>query len=170
MKLIRFIIAAAVLLLPSLAYGQGLTRLCAPGINDPSCIVADRNNPFPVTASFTPSATGGAKGGFIITAATSNSNILKATPGTLYAITVTTTGGNVDAIRFYDSTTHVACGTTPKLVYRIPSGTAGVQLNNPLPSTGITFLSGIVTTITSGSSINDCGAASAGHHVSYGIQ
>jgi hypothetical protein len=122
-----------------------------------------------VTVSSCPTVPGPSPGTpfTILTAASNNSTVLKASPGTLYSPTwVQTTTTPMD-IRFYDTASAPTCSsaTGMKLNYPAQSNAISPGGTPVFPSAGITFVNGIgvcITGITGPLSNNDNTSAVVG--------
>jgi hypothetical protein len=102
-----------------------------------------------VGPSGTAQATGGYTPGKLISAASNNATVIKASAGTLGYLTA----GNVNAaaryVKLYDKATTPVVGTdVPIHTFIIPGNTAGAGTNIPLPTQGIKCTTGISIALT----------------------
>lgn len=114
------------------------------------------------------SATGGATPGMLISAASTNATVIKASAGTLYSLVVTNINAAVRYIKFYNKATTPDENDTPVQVVAVPGATTGGGFTVPIPACGIAFGTGIAFRLVTGVANNDTGAVSANEHtVSY---
>lgn len=122
------------------------------------------------TAQASPS--GGYTPGKLISAASTNATVIKASAGTLGTIMVGSINAAARYLKIYDKASAPTVGTdTPVAVYIIPGNTAGAGSNIPLPPQGLAFTSGISLALTTGITDADTGAVAASEIVvSYGYK
>lgn len=97
--------------------------------------------------------TGGLSRYLVVSAATNNAAVVKATAGTLYAVHLTNTGAATRYVKFYQKATAPAPATdTAVLVFAIP---AGQQLRVGLADLGDSFTTGIGIAIVAGAAGTD---------------
>lgn len=102
--------------------------------------------------------------GFLISAATINATVIKASAGTLGFITASNVNASPRYLKVYDKATAPVPGTDAallKLVFLIPGNTTGTGTNIPVPTEGIKFLNGISFVLTTGVAPTDTGAVAA---------
>ena len=107
---------------------------------------------------------GGATPSHYLSAANTNSTLIKASPGTIYQIVAINTTVTMYYLKFYDLNVAPTCNTTTVVgTYPIPFGASnsGGGFTIPLP-TGMRFTKGIGFCITSGIADNDAGSAATG--------
>jgi hypothetical protein len=105
--------------------------------------------------------TGGATPSMTISAASTNSNNVKGSAGTLYGIQVTNINAAVRYLKLYDKATAPTIGTdTPIKVIAIPGNTAGAGAMIHFP-VGVNFALGIGFGLTTGVATADTGAVAA---------
>jgi hypothetical protein len=91
--------------------------------------------------NLTPQTTGGATSFTLISAASTNSTLVKASAGVLYMVVATNNSATVSFLKMYNKATAPTVGTdVPVLTFMIPAN-GGIMV--PIPSTGITFATGI---------------------------
>lgn len=89
-------------------------------------------------------STGGYTPGKLVSAATTNATVIKASAGTLGHISASNVNAAARYLKFYNKATAPTVGTdVPVLTYIIPGNTAGAGTNIPLPPQGINFSTGI---------------------------
>lgn len=89
-------------------------------------------------------STGGYTPGKLVSAATTNATVIKASAGTLGHISASNVNAAARYLKFYNKATTPTVGTdVPVLTYIIPGNTAGAGTNIPLPPQGINFSTGI---------------------------
>lgn len=94
-------------------------------------------------------STGGYTPGKLVSAATTNATVIKASAGTLGHISASNVNAAARYLKFYNKATTPTVGTdVPVLTYIIPGNTAGAGTNIPLPPQGINFSTGISFAIT----------------------
>lgn len=106
-------------------------------------------------------AAGGATPGRLVSAASTNGTVVKASAGTLYALVVTNLNAAVRYLKVYNSTSVTVGTTTPTWTFAIPASTTGAGFNVPIPACGIAFGTGICLGMTTGIADNDTGAVAA---------
>jgi hypothetical protein len=103
--------------------------------------------------NLTTQTTGGATSFTLISAATTNGANVKNSAGVLYMLTATNNSATVAFVKIYNLSTAPTVGTsTPALTFMIPAN-GGVMV--PIPSTGITFSTGIAYALTGLPALND---------------
>lgn len=96
--------------------------------------------------NLTTQATGGATSFTLISTASTNSTLVKASAGTLYMLTATNNSATVAFLKMYNKATAPTVGTdVPVLTYLLPAN-GGVMV--PVPSTGVSFSTGIGFALT----------------------
>lgn len=118
----------------------------------------------------TNAATGtGYTSGKLISAATTNATVIKASTGTLGFVSVTNTNASPIYIKFYNKATAPTVGTdVPVQTYLVPANGSGSNLS--LPTQGLNFSLGIGFATTTGAADTDTGAVAAGEViVNYGF-
>jgi len=94
-------------------------------------------------------STGGYTPGKLVSAATTNATVIKASAGTLGHISASNVNAAARYLKFYNKATAPTVGTdVPVLTYIIPGNTAGAGTNIPLPPQGINFSTGIAFATT----------------------
>jgi hypothetical protein len=97
----------------------------------------------------------------LISAASTNGTVVKASPGTLGFIYAVNLNAAVRYLKLYNSTT-VTVGTTTQLAaLPIPASTTGAGFMLPIPG-GLFFSTGICIGLTTGSASSDTGSVAAG--------
>lgn len=134
--------------------------------------VAVINNP---TIFSIPSGTPTAQGatpGKLISAATTNSTLIKSSTGNLYFLSVSNVNAAVRYLKVYNKATAPTVGTdTPIFTFLIPGNTAGAGSNLCIPTIGINFSLGLGIGITTGVADSDTGAVAANEIVvNYGYR
>jgi len=105
-----------------------------------------------------------------LSAASTNSTLVKAGPGQVAGFVIVNTNATVYYFKFYDKATAPTCGTdTPKWRIPIPASTSGAGFAVSFPVT-INFINGIGFCITSGIADNDTGNAATGITVNLGVK
>jgi hypothetical protein len=112
-------------------------------------------------AQVTAQATGGATPGRLVSAASTNGTVVKASAGTLYALVVTNINAAVRYLKVYNSASVTVGTTTPTWTFAIPASATGAGFNVPIPACGIAFGTGICLGMTTGIADNDTGAVAA---------
>jgi hypothetical protein len=98
----------------------------------------------------------------LVSAATTNATVAKATPGRLFGWVASNTNAAVRYLKIYDTAVAPTVGTTvPKLTIMLP---IGANASHDL-SDGIVFSTGISFALTSGAADADTGAVSAAEHI-----
>ncbi len=104
-------------------------------------------------------ATGGYTPNKLISAATTNATVIKASAGTLGYVQASNINASPRYLKFYNKATTPVVGTdVPVHVWLIPGNTAGAGTNIPLPSEGVNFTAGISFAITAGATDADATA------------
>lgn len=107
--------------------------------------------------------TGGFTPGHIVSAATTNAAVIKASAGTLSSSSAFNISGSPRYVHFYNKATTPTVGTdVPVQTYGIPGNTSGSGYTLPLPPQGLVFAAGISYSITSGMADTDATAIGAG--------
>lgn len=106
-------------------------------------------------------AAGGATPGRLISAASTNGTVVKASAGTLYTLVVMNLNAAVRYLKVYNSTSVTVGTTTPTWTFAIPASTTGAGFSVPIPACGIAFGTGICLGLTTGIADNDTGAVAA---------
>lgn len=121
------------------------------------------------TISILASATGGATGGTILSAASNNSTSIKASAGTLYSVTWLQTTTTLMSIRFYDTASAPTCSsaTGMKLNFVAQSNAVAPGATISLGPAGIEFTGGIGACITGANANNDNTNAVTGLNLIY---
>lgn len=108
---------------------------------------------------------GGATPYYYIAAASAgqDAHVVKASAGTLYSLTVSSTIATVRYMKVYDMSTAPASTDTAslKFIVAIPAAAAGTLQSIPLPPCGVVFSSGIGIRFTTGLAANDANAVTA---------
>lgn len=117
-------------------------------------------------------ATGGYTPGKLISAATTNATNIKASAGTLGALTLFNLNAAARYVKFYNKASAPTVGTDPPVqTFLIPGGTAGAGVCVPLPPQGLAFSAGISFAITTGIADSDATAVAASEIiVNYGYK
>lgn len=118
----------------------------------------------PVAISPRPNTTGanGTTPYKLISLATTNANVVKASGGNLYSIVAIGLTSTVRYLKFYNKATAPTVGTdVPLMTIPVPANTQGAGISIPF-SMGVNFPLGIAIAITSGYADNDTGAILAG--------
>jgi len=90
--------------------------------------------------------TGGATSFTLISAATTNATVVKASAGVLYMLTATNNAATIAFLKLYNKATAPTVGTdTPVMTFMLPAN-GGIAV--PLPASGVTFATGIGYAIT----------------------
>lgn len=98
----------------------------------------------------------------LISLASTNANVVKASGGNLYSIVAIGLTSTVRYLKIYNKATTPTVGTdVPLMTIPIPANTQGAGVSIPF-SVGVNFALGISIAITSGSADSDTGAVSAG--------
>ena len=98
---------------------------------------------------------------FILSAASTNGTVVKASPGMLGFIYVVNLNAAVRYLKLYDSTS-VTVGTTAQIAaLPIPASATGAGFVIPIPG-GLAFPTGICAGLTTGSATGDTGSVAAG--------
>ena len=121
----------------------------------------------PVPISPRPNTTGanGTTPYKLISLATTNANVVKASGGNLYSIVAIGLSSTVRFLKLYNKATAPSVGTDiPLMTIPVPSNTQGAGVAIPF-SMGVNFPLGIAIAITSGAADNDTGAILAGEVV-----
>ena len=106
--------------------------------------------------------TNGIKPYKLISTASTNSNVVKASGGNLYSMVAIGLTGDVRYLKFYNKATIPTVGTDiPAFTFPVPANTQGAGIAIPFPD-GVDFDLGIGIAITSGSADSDTGAVGAG--------
>lgn len=96
--------------------------------------------------NLTTQTTGGATSFTLISAASTNSTLVKASTGVLYMVVATNNSATVAFLKMYNKATAPTVGTdVPVLTFMVPAN-GGIMV--PIPSTGITFATGIGFALT----------------------
>jgi hypothetical protein len=106
-------------------------------------------------------AAGGATPGRLVSAASTNGTVVKASAGTLYTLVVTNLNAAVRYLKVYNSASVTVGTTTPVWTFAIPASTTGAGFNVPIPACGIAFSTGICLGMTTGIADNNTGAVAA---------
>jgi hypothetical protein len=97
---------------------------------------------------------------FLLSAASTNGTVVKASPGALGFIYAVNLNAAVRYLKLYNSTS-VTVGTTTQLAaLPIPASTTGAGFMIPIPG-GLAFSTGICIGLTTGSATGDSGAVAA---------
>lgn len=118
----------------------------------------------PVPVSPRPNNTGanGTTAYKLISTASTNANVVKASGGNLYSIIAIGLTSTVRYLKIYSKATAPTVGTdVPLMTIPVPANTQGAGVALPF-SMGVNFPLGIGVAITSGSADNDTGAVGAG--------
>ena len=108
------------------------------------------------------SATGGYTPNKLISAATTNATVIKASAGTLGYVQASNINAAARYLKFYNKATAPVVGTdVPVHVWLIPGNTAGAGTNIPIPSEGVNFSAGISFALTAGAADSDVAAVAA---------
>lgn len=98
----------------------------------------------------------------LITAASTNANVVKTSGGNIYSIVAIGLTSTVRFLKLYNKASAPTVGTdTPVMTIPIPANTQGAGIAIPF-SVGINFPLGIAISVTSGSADNDSVAIGAG--------
>lgn len=106
-------------------------------------------------------AAGGATPGRLVSAASTNGTVIKASAGSLYTLTVVNLNAAVRYLKVYNSTSVTVGTTTPTWTIPVPASTTGAGIAVPIPACGIAFGTGICLGLTTGAADNDTGAVAA---------
>jgi len=105
---------------------------------------------------------GGYTPGKLVSAASTNATVIKAGPGTIGYLAVSSVNAAARYLKLYDKATAPTVGTdTPIHTFIIPGNTAGAGSNVPVPDEGIRFTAGISFALTTGIQDSDTGAVAA---------
>lgn len=108
------------------------------------------------------STTGGYTPNKLISAATTNATVIKASAGTLGYVQASNINAAARYLKFYNKATTPTVGTdVPVHVWLIPGNTAGAGTNIPIPSEGVNFSAGISFALTAGAADSDVAAVAA---------
>jgi hypothetical protein len=98
----------------------------------------------------------------LISLATTNENVVKASGGNLYSIVAIGLTSTVRYLKLYNKATSPTVGTdVPLMTIPVPANTQGAGISIPF-SIGVNFPLGLGIAITSGSADNDTGTVGAG--------
>jgi hypothetical protein len=98
----------------------------------------------------------------LISTASTNANVVKASAGNLYSITAIGQTSTIKYLKLYNKATAPTVGSdVPVMTIPVPANTQGAGLTIPFPISG-NFPLGIGIAITSGAADNDTGAIGAG--------
>lgn len=98
----------------------------------------------------------------LISTASTNANVVKASPGNLYTIVAIGQTSTIKYLKLYNKATAPSVGTdVPVMTIPVPANTQGAGLAIPFPIS-VNFPLGIGIAITSGAADNDTGAVGAG--------
>jgi len=125
-----------------------------------SNVTVDNTAVDPVIISPIPNTTGanGTTPYKLISLATTNANVVKASPGNLYSIVAIGLTSNVRYLKLYNKATAPSVGTdVPLMTIPVPTNSQGAGIAIPF-SMGVNFPLGIAIAITSGLADNDTGA------------
>lgn len=117
-------------------------------------------------------ATGGYTPGKLISAASTNATLIKASPGTLGFLCASNINSSPRYLKVYNSAVAPTVGTTvPVFTFLIPGNTAGAGTNVAIASAkGINFSAGISISLNTGVADTDAGAVAANEIVvNYGF-
>lgn len=108
----------------------------------------------------------------ILSAASNNSTLVKATPGTLLSLTWMNTAATLMDLRFYDQATAPACSSATNMVanFVVQANTVSPGATPNLGPTGLRFVNGIALCITGANANNDNSNAATGLNVVLGFQ
>lgn len=96
--------------------------------------------------NLTTQTSGGATSFTLISVASTNSTLVKASTGVLYMLTATNNSATVSFLKMYNKASAPTVGTdVPVLTFMVPAN-GGIMV--PIPSTGITFTTGIGFALT----------------------
>jgi hypothetical protein len=119
-------------------------------------------NPVPITPKPNTTGANGTTPYKLISLATTNANVVKATPGNLYSIIAIGLTSTVRYLKLYSKAPAPTVGTdVPVMTIPIPANTQGAGVAIPF-SMGVNFPLGIAIAITSGAADNDAVAVGAG--------
>ena len=119
-------------------------------------------NPVPITPKPNTTGANGTTPYKLISLATTNANVVKATPGNLYSIIAIGLTSTVRYLKLYSKASAPTVGTdVPVMTIPIPANTQGAGVAIPF-SMGVNFPLGIAIAITSGAADNDAVAVGAG--------
>lgn len=103
--------------------------------------------------------TGGATSFTLLSAATTNATVVKASAGVLYMLTATNNSASIAFLKMYNKATAPTVGTdVPVMTYLLPAG-GGIAV--PIPATGIAFATGIGYALTGLATTADTTAVAA---------
>jgi hypothetical protein len=109
-----------------------------------------------------PHTAGGLSISRVISAASTNATLVKASAGQLYTITAHNINAAVRYLKLYNKASSPTVGTdTPVMTLPIPGNTAGAGFILPLGEMGVAFATGIALAITTGVADSDTGAVAA---------
>ena len=98
-----------------------------------------------------------------ISAASTNSTVIKSSAGTLYLCVAMSINAAPRYLKLYDKATAPTVGTdVPVQTYMIPGSTVGAGFVVPIPERGLSFVNGIGFALTTGIADNNVGAVAAG--------
>jgi hypothetical protein len=127
--------------------------------NASSNVTVENTGANPVPISPRPNTTGanGTTPYKLISLATTNANVVKASPGNLYSIVAIGLTSTVRYLKLYNKATSPTVGTdVPLMTIPVPANTQGAGISIPF-SMGVNFPLGIALSITSGLADNDTG-------------
>lgn len=125
-------------------------------------VINDITDPVPVIEKANSTGANGTTPYKLISLATTNANVVKASAGNLYSIVAIGLTSTVRYLKLYNKATAPTVGTdVPVMTIPIPANTQGAGVAIPF-SMGVNFPLGIGIAITSGSADNDTGAVGAG--------
>jgi len=120
-------------------------------------------NPVPISTRPNSTGTSGTTPYKLISLATTNANVVKASSGNLYSIVALGLTSTVTFLKLYNKATAPVVGTDiPILTIPIPANIQGAGISIPF-SIGINFSNGIALAITAGSADNNNVAVAAGN-------
>ena len=121
-----------------------------------------RATPLPVSPRANTTGTNGTTPYKLISTASTNANVVKASGGNLYSIVAIGLTSTVRYLKIYSKATAPTVGTdVPLMTIPIPANTQGAGVAIPF-AIGVNFPLGIGIAITSGSADNNTGAVGAG--------
>lgn len=98
-------------------------------------------------------------------AADQDAQVVKASPGTLYSVIVTSVNAAVRYLKIYDKASAPSSADTPVMILMIPGSTTGGGVTVPIPACGLAFAAGIAIRLTTGVANNNASAVTTQEHV-----
>jgi hypothetical protein len=121
-----------------------------------------RATPLPISPRANTLGTGGTTPYKLISTASTNANVVKASAGNLYSIVAIGQTSTIRYLKLYNKATTPSVGTdVPVMTIPVPANVQGAGVSIPF-SMGVNFSLGISLAITSGSADNSTGVVGAG--------